>query len=69
LRPQEFVKLQLKRANELNDPERIINREVQLKKLYLERFEHLFHLDAYPVSLTTTALLSTPSTPHSHVAP
>jgi hypothetical protein len=24
---QEFVKLQLKRANELNDPERVINRE------------------------------------------
>lgn len=26
---QELVKLQLRRANELNDPERIINREVR----------------------------------------
>ena len=33
-----FVKLQLKKANELNDPDRVINREIRLKELYLDAY-------------------------------
>ena len=49
LAEQDFVKLQLKRANELNDPERVINREVRLKEIYLSKFGHMFTLDKYPL--------------------
>ena len=40
-----FVKLQLKRANEMNDPERVINREIRLKELFLDSMGALFTLD------------------------
>ena len=33
LSEEAFVKLQLRRANELNDPERVINREIRLKEV------------------------------------
>lgn len=46
---QEFVKLQLKRANELNDPERIINREIRLREIYLQKFGELFSLEKCPL--------------------
>jgi len=42
---EEFVKLQLKRANEMGDPERIINREVRLKELYLDVHGPLFRFE------------------------
>lgn len=49
LSEQEFVKLQLKRANELNDPERIINREIRLREIYLQKFGDLFALKNCPL--------------------
>ena len=44
LKEEEFVKLQLKRANELNDPDRAINREIRLKNLFLDRCGNMFQL-------------------------
>ena len=44
---QEFVKLQLKKAVELNDPARKIHREIRLKDLYMEQFKSLFEFTRF----------------------
>jgi len=41
---EELVKLQLKKANELGDPDRIINREIRLKEMFLVAYGSLFKL-------------------------
>ena len=47
LSEEAFVKLQLKKANELNDPDRVINREIKLKELYLDAYGSMFTLDKF----------------------
>jgi hypothetical protein len=47
LTEEKFVMLQLKRANEMNDPDRIINREIRLKELYLDSYGAMFTLDKF----------------------
>ena len=47
LNEEAFVKLQLKKANELNDPDRVINREIRLKELYLDAYGQMFTLDKF----------------------
>jgi len=42
-----FVMLQLKRANEMHDPDRVINREIKLKELYLDAYGAMFTLDKF----------------------
>jgi hypothetical protein len=42
---------QLKRANEMNDPDRIINREIRLKELYLQSFGPMFVFDRWSTVL------------------
>ncbi|KAJ8606329.1 hypothetical protein CTAYLR_010372 [Chrysophaeum taylorii] len=42
-----LTKLQLKRANELNDPDRVVNREIKLKQLALDTYGALFSLDKF----------------------
>ncbi|GMI37880.1 hypothetical protein TeGR_g2408 [Tetraparma gracilis] len=47
LSEEKFVQLQLKRANEMNDPDRVINREIRLKELYLDAYGAMFTLDKF----------------------
>ena len=42
-----FVKLQLKKAIELKDPQRQIHREIRLKQLYLEQHAAMFAFDRF----------------------
>ena len=42
LNDEDFVKLQLKAARDLNDPDRVVNREIRLKEIFLTRFGHMF---------------------------
>ena len=45
-RPQgELAKRQLARANELDDPERVINREIRLKAIMLDKHAPMFALE------------------------
>ena len=45
LSEEEFVKLQLRRANELNDPDRVVNREIRLKQMFLDGYGAMFGLE------------------------
>ena len=57
LSDEELVKMQLNRAVKMNDPARIISREIALKKIYLEAHATSFELSRclrglYPVPCT-----------------
>jgi hypothetical protein len=45
----EFVQLQLEAARELNDPERVINREIKLKEMFLDANASAYPLDSLPL--------------------
>ena len=45
---EKLVELQLKRANEMKDPQRVQNREVRLRDLYVTKFIRLFAPLSYP---------------------
>ncbi|CAM9589718.1 unnamed protein product [Chrysoparadoxa australica] len=45
---EEFVKRQLEVAKELNDPERVINREIKLRQMYIEANASLFAFKLLP---------------------
>jgi len=47
LSASDFTKLQLQKANELDDPDRIVNREIKLKQLTLETYGSLYDVDTY----------------------
>ena len=47
LSEEQFVKLQLKKSIELNDPDRMINREIKLKELYLDAYGSMFRLETF----------------------
>lgn len=41
-----FVRLQLKRANEIGDKDRVVNREIRLKDIFLDMYGQLFDFSA-----------------------
>ena len=45
---EQLVAKQLKRAHELNDPQRVRNREVRLRNLYIQKYARLYVPLAYP---------------------
>uniref|UniRef100_A0A6S8C1X6 Myosin motor domain-containing protein n=1 Tax=Aureoumbra lagunensis TaxID=44058 RepID=A0A6S8C1X6_9STRA len=42
-----LTKLQLKRANELDDPDRVVNREIKLKQLMIETYASMYQIPIY----------------------
>ena len=45
---EDFVKLQLKKASELQDPVRVINRTIRLRGIFLDKHQTMFQVHLFP---------------------